>query len=71
MLAFCDCHVAVLDDRSPVFIQYVLLSELAKRSPAGKHHVRCMVQRSCSIFAVLNAGVLLLQATSLAIGVTI
>ena len=71
MLTFRDSHVAVLDDRSAVLIQYMLLSKFAKCGPAGKHHVCCLVQRSCSVLAILNIGVLLMKAASLAIYVTI
>ena len=71
VLAFRDSHVAVLNDRSAVFIQHMLLARFAKCGPAGKHHICCLVQRSCSVLAILNIGVLLIETAPLAVYVTI
>ena len=53
MRAFGDCHIAILDDRSSILVQHVLLAKLAERSPSCKHHVRGLVEGAASLVSAL------------------
>ncbi len=46
MRTFTESHVSVLDDRSAILVQHMLVSELTESGACTEHHASGLVQRS-------------------------
>ena len=44
MITLCKHHVAILNNRATILVQYMLLAELAKVTSTSKHIGRSLVQ---------------------------